>query len=290
MRRFALSILLLILFAIALITRGAETKQVAVTFDDLPASNIATHEGQLRINQRILKILNQYQVKATGFVIASRLFGKTDILNLWLKEGYDLGNHTYTHMDFDKVDSPAFQIDIIKGASEIREFLKQHKKDLRYFRFPYLHEGSTAEKKRAIRKFLEENDYTIAPVTINPHDSEYNEPFVKAWGSNDRKQQDSVKASYLEQVKKKTEEAENLSHQLCGRDIKHLLLLHLNRINAEVLGQILEYYARSGYSFVSLDEAFKDSVYSLEEKYVGSEELTWLEKLKWSSQKEKPSK
>ena len=93
MRRVALSILLLVLFTIALITLGAETKQVAVTIDDLPASNIATFKEQLRINQKILKILNQYQAKATGFVISSRMFKKTDILNLWLKEGHVRSGH-----------------------------------------------------------------------------------------------------------------------------------------------------------------------------------------------------
>jgi len=285
MKRFALSILLLILFTIALITLGVETKQVAITIDDLPASNIATFKEQLRINHKILKILNQYQAKATGFVIAQRLFGKTKILNLWLKGGHTLGNHTYTHMDFDKVDPSAFQMDVKKGASKIREFLKQHKKDLRYFRFPYLHEGNSPKKKEAIRKFLKERGYIVAPVTINPRDQEYNGPFVKAWGSNDKKQQDSIKASYLEQVKKKTKEAEILSKELFGRDIKHVLVLHLNRINFEALDQILEYYSRSGYSFISLEEALKDSVYSLKEEYVGSEELTWIERLKWSSQK-----
>jgi len=286
MRGFALSILLMILFTISLIAKSEEKKQLAVTFDDLPASNIATFEEQLRINRKILEILDHYQIKAIGFVIGSRVFGKTDILDLWLKKGHDLGNHTYSHMDFDKVDPSPFQMDITKGASEIRKLLKQHKKDLKYFRFPYLHQGNSQRKKDVLRKFLKEHSYIVAPVTVHPHDSEYNGRFVKAWGSNDKKQKDSVKTEYLEQIKSKTEEAENLSRQLFSRDIKHVLLLHLNRINGEVLDQILEYYSRSGYSFISLKEALKDSVYSLKDEYVGSEELTWLEKLKLCSKKE----
>lgn len=286
MRRLTLCILLLTLFAIPLIAKSEEKKQLAVTFDDLPASNIATFEEQLRINRKILEILDHYQIKVVGFVIGSRVFGKTDILDLWLKKGHDLGNHTYSHMDFDKVDPSPFQIDITKGASEIRKLLKQHKKDLKYFRFPYLHQGNSQRKKDVLRKFLKEHSYIVAPVTIHPHDSEYNGRFVKAWGSNDKKQKDSVKTAYLEQIKKKTEEAENLSRQLFNRDIKHVLLLHLNRINGEVLDQILEYYSRSGYSFISLKDALKDSAYSLDDEYVGSEELTWLEKLKLCSKKE----
>ena len=286
MRRFTLAVLFLFLFAIFLIAEGSETKQMAITLDDLPASNIATFEEQLRINRKILKILNHYQVKATGFVISIRLFGKTDILDLWLKEEHSLGNHTHVHMDFDKVDPDAFKMDVEKGASEIGKFLKQQKSHVRYFRFPYFHEGNTVEKKETIRKFLKERGYLIAPVTINLHDPEYNGLFVKAWGSNDKKQQDSVKTAFLQQVKKSTEEAENLSRQLFGRKIRHVLLLHLNRITAEALDQILEYYVDSGYSFICLAEALKDSVYSLKEEYVGSEELTWLERIKHSSGKQ----
>jgi len=285
MRSFALSILFVILSLISSIADERETKQVAITFDDLPASNIATFEEQLRINQRILKILDQYRIEATGFVIANRLFGETKILDLWLKEGHDLGNHTYSHMDFDRVDVLAFQMNIAKGASKIKQLLKRYKKDLRYFRFPYLHEGNTTERKEAIRKFLEGNGYTKVPVTIDPFDSEYNTPFVKAWGSNDERQKDSIKTAYLEQVRKKTKEAEELSQQLFGRNIKHVLLLHLNRINAEVLDQILQYYVDSGYSFVPLKEALTDSVYSLREEYVGSEGLTWLERIRYGFHK-----
>ncbi len=119
-------------------------------------------------------------------------------------------------------------------------------------------------------------------MTINLRDPDYNELFLKAWGSSDKRQQDSVEIAYLEQVKRKTTEAEDLAQELLGRDVRHILLLHLNRINAETLDQILEFYANSGYSFISLREALQDSVYSLEEDYVGSEESTWLERLKSS--------
>jgi hypothetical protein len=52
------------------------------------------------------------------------------------------------------------------------------------------------------------------------------------------------------------------------------------------LDQVLEFYSKSGYSFISLPEALRDSVYTLEEDYVGSAELTWLERLKRTREKE----
>ena len=261
MRTCSLAMLLLFLFAISLAAEGEVTRQIAITFDDLPASNIATSEEQVRINRSILEILDEYEVEATGFV-----------------------NHTYSHMDFDEVDTTAFQMDVKRGASEIRELLKRHKEELRYFRFPYFHQGDTPERKRIIREFLRKDGYTVAPVTIHPRDSEFNGLFMKAWGSNDKARQDSIRTAFLEQVAKSTEEAELLSAELLDRNVSHVLLLHLNRLSSEALDQILQYYDKRGYSFVSLAAALEDSAYSLEEQYVGSEELTWLEKLEPSSQ------
>jgi peptidoglycan/xylan/chitin deacetylase (PgdA/CDA1 family) len=285
MRKAAFIFLLLIPLGFFLTTPAQEGKQIAITFDDLPASNVSLFGDQVKINKRILSVLEKYEVEATGFVITSRLNGKRIILDLWLKAGHTLGNHTHTHMDFDKVDTTAFKMDVQKGVSEIEKLLNTDSISLRYFRFPYLHEGDTQDRKEVIRKFLKENGYTVAPVTINPKDSHYNTLYLKAWGTNDKAKTDSIKSEFLGQVKKKTQEAERLSKELFEREVKHVLLLHLNRMTAEVLDQVLAYYVNSGYSFVSLNQALEDSVYSVEETYIGSEELTRLERLKRSLKK-----
>jgi peptidoglycan/xylan/chitin deacetylase (PgdA/CDA1 family) len=285
MRKAASIFLFLIPLGFFLIAQAQEGKQIAITFDDLPASNISVFEDQVKINKKILSVLDKYEIAATGFVITSRLFGKRRILDLWVKAGHTLGNHTHTHEDFDKVDTTAFKMDVQKGASEIEKLLSTDSISLKYFRFPYLHEGDTQERKEVIRKFLMENGYTVAPVTINPQDSHYNTLYLNAWVTNDKQKEDSIKTVFLEQLKWKTEEAEQLSKELFAREVKHVLLLHLNRLTAEVLDQVLAYYDNSGYSFVSLDEALEDSVYSDEETYVGSDELNWLERLKRSLKK-----
>ena len=275
MRIFSISISWLVLLLIPPIPVYAGTKELAITFDDLPAALVPTHAEQLRVNQRILDILNKYQIKATGFVIGIKSFGRADILNLWLEQGHDLGNHTYSHVDFDMADVFSFQMDIIRGAFEIEKLLRDHQKRLTYFRFPYLHTGNNLEKREGIRKFLRENYYIIAPVTIDPCDWAYNNQLFKSRRAQNKEEQEQIKASYLERIKRATQEAEILSWERFGRNIKHVLLLHLNRINAEVLDKIIEYYSLSGYSFISLEEALKDSAYSSEGELIEPESLTW---------------
>ncbi|HEX7400852.1 MAG TPA: polysaccharide deacetylase family protein [candidate division Zixibacteria bacterium] len=254
---------------------GAQTKQVAVTIDDLPAVLTSNHQDQLKINRKILEALERYHVQATGFVIGNRAPGRTDIFELWLERGHELGNHTYSHMDLDEVDAQIYELDIVKGAFEIEKLLLHHSQSLRYFRFPYLHTGRNTEKGNQVREFLKENCYTIAPVTISPYDWEYNSWYVEAWGSHKLKEEEQIKRMYLDRIETATAEAESLSWLHYGRNIRQILLLHLNRINGEMLDQVLDYYVRSGYTFITLEEVLADSAYSPEGELTKPQVFAW---------------
>jgi peptidoglycan/xylan/chitin deacetylase (PgdA/CDA1 family) len=273
--RFLIFTILLSLLLFYPASIGAQTKQVAVTIDDLPAVLTSNYQDQLKINRKILAALERYHVPATGFVIGSRVQGRDDIFELWLEGGHELGNHTYSHMDLDKVDAEVYELDIVKGAFEIEKVLLHHSQSLRYFRFPYLHTGRNTEKGDLVRQFLKENCYTIAPVTINPYDWEYNSWYVKAWGSHKLKEEEQIKRMYLDRIETATAEAESLSWVHYGRNIKQILLLHLNRLNGETLDQVLDYYVRSGYTFIALEEALADSAYLPDGELTKPKAFTW---------------
>lgn len=65
-----------------------DKKLVALTFDDGPNYN----------TNKILDILNKYDVKATFFVLGSRIKGNEYILNKMKNSGMEIGNHTYSHL------------------------------------------------------------------------------------------------------------------------------------------------------------------------------------------------
>ena len=81
-----------------------ETRQVAVTFDDLPAlaqrdRSVATYE---RITDGLLRALGEHRVPAIGFVNEEKLLtdGRVDprrvaTLRRWVDAGQELGNHAY---------------------------------------------------------------------------------------------------------------------------------------------------------------------------------------------------
>ncbi|GGA21298.1 polysaccharide deacetylase family protein [Paenibacillus physcomitrellae] len=66
-------------------------KVVALTFDDGP-DPVTT--------PAILKLLKQYDAKATFFVVGNRVDEYPDILFEEYKEGHEIGNHTYKHTYF----------------------------------------------------------------------------------------------------------------------------------------------------------------------------------------------
>lgn len=63
-------------------------REIAVTFDDGPI------RGK---TERILDILEQYQVKAAFFCIGNRIRGNEDILSRIERDGHIIGNHTFHH-------------------------------------------------------------------------------------------------------------------------------------------------------------------------------------------------
>ena len=65
-----------------------EDKQVFLTFDDGPTSNITP---------QILDILKRYNVKATFFVLGKQVERNPDLIRREFNEGHSIESHTYTH-------------------------------------------------------------------------------------------------------------------------------------------------------------------------------------------------
>lgn len=67
---------------------GNGKKMIALTFDDGPNYN----------TNRILNILEEYDVKATFFVLGNRISGNEYILKRMVSNGNEIGNHTFNHL------------------------------------------------------------------------------------------------------------------------------------------------------------------------------------------------
>lgn len=135
-----------------------EDRTIAVTFDDLPAtSSAATDVNRLtQLTEKLLAAVRKYRIPAVGFVNEGKLVvepesdvdGRTRLLELWLKAGVELGNHTYSHRDLNRVPLEDFQADVIRGEVVTRRLMEASGRQLRYFRHPFLHVGENLPKRR----------------------------------------------------------------------------------------------------------------------------------------------
>jgi len=136
--------------------------------------------------------------------------------------------------------------------------------------------GLELDKRRAFETFLARRGYSVAPVTIDNDEYVYAAIYAEALRGSDRAMADRIGADYLRYMDEVVAFCEDVARRLSGREIRHVLLLHANSLNAEYFGRLAGAIAARGYGFVTLDEALEDEAYRLPDTYVGAWGISWL--------------
>lgn len=251
------------LFAL-LITLRLSAGEVAVTFDDLPANP--------SIAPRLLRSIVRAKVPATGFVNENKLASDAhiDVLKQWHAAGLDLGNHTYSHRDLHVIGADAFTRDIMRGEEVTTAILGSRPK---WFRHPFLHTGNTLEAKQEVEEFLARRGYRIAPVTLDNSEWIFARAYDLAKNGAARKR---IGEAYVVYMDAKLAYFEDQSRKLFGRDIRHILLVHANALNADWFGALAKSMKKRGYQFITLERALEDPAYRSADTYAGPSGITWI--------------
>lgn len=239
-----------------------QQREIAITIDDLPF--VGTNGGDpgnlRRTRERFMRILDslvENQVPATGFIIAGSIAkGQWELLEAFRKEGFGLGNHTYSHESLGRLSTTQY-IDQISRADKILQPIMTQPK---YFRYPYLAEGN-GTKKQEIQDYLAANQYVIAPVTVDSKDYQFNERLLRISWRVRKDYVNSIKKEYLAYIWKQTVKAEKTSKG----NAKQILLIHSNLLNSYCLGDVIRMYKEHGYRFISLSDALTNSAAPLNE-------------------------
>ena len=270
----------------------ASAGRIALTIDDLPGLTLVADEPYVTyLNEMILRGLKRHRFPAIGFVNEIKLEGPdraAQIANLrkWVDAGMDLGNHTFSHDSPNELGVKGYIADIVRGEPVTRELLKEKGRTLRWFRHPYLETGTPAAVKQEIETWLSAHGYRIAPVTVDPDDWEFSEPYDDAISRHDEPRRLRIKAVYLEHTERTIAWSQTASRSLFDRPIPLVLLLHATRLNADVMDDLAEILKRRNLRVVTLDEAMRDPAYKTRDPYVGKDGIDWLER--WSDELKKP--
>jgi peptidoglycan/xylan/chitin deacetylase (PgdA/CDA1 family) len=131
-----------------------DQKEIAISFDDGPATNYTTE---------ILQLLKKDNIKATFFCIGKRIAGNENILKQIKEEGHIIGNHSYSHhFWFDLFSSGKMLADLKMMDRETERVTGLHPK---LFRPPY---GVTNPN---LKKAILKGDYTPVGWSVRSLDT-----------------------------------------------------------------------------------------------------------------------
>ena len=253
-------------------TVAAPKLKVALTFDDLPLNGtLPAGAKKSDFARDTIKVLKKHRIPPSyGFIVARQLEGEPDgakALKIWVDGGHPLASHTYTHLDLTKSSIEEFQLEILHNEPVLELLMSPEgqgvgsKHDWRWFRYPYLHEGDTLEKRRAIRAFLASRGYRIAQTTLDWEDYIWNSAHARCWMKKDEESIRWLHESYRTAAREFIRFQVGHSRVVFGRDIHHVMLLHLGSFSSHILPDLFQILKEEGFEIVTLEEAQKDAAY-----------------------------
>jgi peptidoglycan/xylan/chitin deacetylase (PgdA/CDA1 family) len=261
-----------IFMAALLLVAGAVSAQpprlkVALTFDDLPLNGTKpASKSKEQIARETVAVLKKHHIPPSfGFINAHGLERSTDgarALQVWIGSGNPLGNHTYSHLSLTKISAEDFEQEILRNEPVLELLTPPNaRSDWHWLRYPFLHEGDTVEKRRAVREFLRVNGYQVAQTTLDWEDYLWNSAHARCLDQHDTASIEWLRSSYLSEAERWIRLQRDLSQQVFGRDINHVVLLHLGSFSATILPDLFALFERAGFDIVTLEEAQSDPVY-----------------------------
>jgi peptidoglycan-N-acetylglucosamine deacetylase len=251
-------------FLFSLVLAGAcAAQKLAITMDDLPVNGMLP-PGVTRAEtaRDVLAILKKRHVPPVyGFINAKKLEGNTDgaqALKLWAA-AEPVGNHTYAHMDLEQNSAEAFEREIEENEPSLE--LLQPGGDWHWLRYPYLHEGDTLEKRRAVRAYLKSRGYRIAQVTLDWEDYLWNTAYARCVTKGDTKSIEWLRSTYLNTASEFLDLGREQAKLIYGHEINYVLLMHLGAFSSTILPEALDLLKKKGFKLVTLEEAESDAAY-----------------------------
>lgn len=248
---------------------------VSFTFDDGATSDMGPYKLETW-NRMLLDNLKKNDLKAILFSAGANKVTNEGryVLSSWNDAGHFIANHTFSHPNFNspKISLKDFEQELLKNDTIINSYSNY----IRYFRFPYLKEGNTAEKVNGFRKFLKENDYKIGHVTIDASDWYIDSRLVKRLDEDPAADISGYREYYLSHLLDRAVFYESLSWKLTNRHIGHVILLHHNLAAALFLDDLIRHFKDHGWDVINTDEAYRDSIYDTEVDLIpAGESLIW---------------
>ncbi len=260
--------------------------KVAITVDDIPENGPPTPGfSRTAIAHRIIEVLKDYHINHVyGFANGNFLREHPDelgILKEWLAAGNALGNHTFSHLDLNRADFHTYVANVAAEESLLSRLVgpSSGKRHSLFFRYPYLDEGDDLAKRDSVRAYLAERGYRIAEVTTDYNDWAWNCAYARGLSQRNNEEMERLKDQVAESADRHLRSSSATAKLMFGRDIPHIMLIHMCYFTAVTLDMLLTRWHAQGVEFVSLEEALADPVYSINPNLAYKNGLHFLDQI-----------
>ncbi|BDU71439.1 polysaccharide deacetylase family protein [Mesoterricola silvestris] len=256
------------------ITLSAQS--IAFTFDDGPKMGQTVLLDAAGKNAAILGALREARVASCLFVAGPCLETPQGValVKEWGNAGHGVANHGAAHGNLNGPHSTLawFEADFLKQDARIRTLPGY----VRWYRFPYLKEGDTREKRDGVRAFLKAQGCRNGHVTIDTSDWFYDQRLQQALARNPKLELGPWRKAYLDHLRNRAQYYDRLAQAAVGRSIPHVMLLHHNLTSALFLADAIRMFREMGWKVIAPAEAYADEVYRMEPDVLpAGESLVW---------------
>lgn len=247
---------MMILLGLLLSLQVALAKEIALTFDDAPTTD-TPHFTSAQRTKALIALLKKLDVpSAMIFANPCKSANAVEQLRTYVVAGHQVTNHTCTHPRLDEVGAPAYVTDIARA-----ELLLAPLGQPKFFRYPYLNEGTTVERRDEVGAWLRKNGFRHGAVSVDNDDYVFAAKINQAKREGRKINYDRVRELYATYLLGAVEHYDQLARRTLGRSPKHVLLLH--EVDSSVL--FLEHFVarlrKAGWKIISAEEAFRDPLY-----------------------------
>jgi len=238
---------------------------IALTFDDLPAAGaLPQGDTRVRIVTALAAELKANHLEGTyGMVNGVGMQNNPDAqqaLHIWLDAGMNIGSHTWSHISLAANTAEAFEQNIEQNEPVLAEYAQV--RDWRWLRYPYLSEGDTLEKRRAVQGYLRQHGYRVAQVTLSFQDYAWNDAYVRCSAKQDQAAIEWLRQSYLDSAAEYIRLGREQQRIALGHEIPDVMLLHGMAFTTRMLPELIELLQKQGFRFAALAEVEQNPAYA----------------------------
>ncbi len=167
-----------------------------------------------------------------------------------------------SHASSSSSTAEAFEDDIARNEPALAQYAGQ--RDWHWFRYPFLWEGDTLEKRHAVRNYLHDHGYRVAQVSLDFEDYEWNNAYARCVAKQDSASIQWLRQSYLETATEYIRLGREEQLIALGHEIPNVMLLHATAFTTLMLPDLLDLLRHQGFTFAPIAQVESDPTYALD--------------------------